>query len=94
VEIPRGDSFPEVRFSLLTDEMMGYTIPNDIEICSSTVQFHLLELHDILQLNTDLSGLSQQFRMQKVLESPVISITKKVQWAKYQTGRMRKGSYW
>lgn len=47
--------------------------PDDIVVCASGEDRHLLHLHDVFQLRTHFSCFAQKFRMKEVLHRPVIS---------------------
>jgi hypothetical protein len=80
MEIPSRNRFPVVSSKPIDQSQVRFRLtskakdrPNNIIIRPSRNDLHLLEIHDILQLYTDLPRLPEKFGMQEVSQSPIIT---------------------
>jgi hypothetical protein len=72
MEVSSYDAFSEGLSGLI--KYSPKNSPDDIPICTTGQDWHLLGLHDIFQLTPDFTGFPHQFRMQEVLHAPAVIV--------------------
>jgi hypothetical protein len=75
VEVAGSDTFSGGRRQLARIKLISPShTPDDIPIGSARDHFHLLLLHDVLELTPDLPRLAQELWVEKMLHAPMIVV--------------------
>lgn len=49
-------------------------LPDDIPVCATRQDCHLLLFHDIFELTSDFPGFAHEFRVQEMLHAPAVIV--------------------